>query len=345
MSKKIRYWLAQILGWGAYYSLITFAAYSVRPELFTINYFWELLVDFLISIFFTHMVRLIFIRFEWVNWRFSKLILPIIGVSILTGASIYGGQVLFNHFYSSFDSGEQVLLWQHFFGMGWYAVICMFWNTIYFIYHISQRSIKQEVSNLKLKANNKEIQLKNLQSQLNPHFLFNSLNGIRALVDLDPELSKKSITRLSSLLRISLQFGKQNLVSIEEEIQLVQHYLELEKMRFEDRLHFSFDLDDELSTKKIPPFTIQLLAENAIKHGVSRRKEGGEIRINSYSEGEWTVLEVKNSGKLQDKVDLGVGLMNIRKRLLLQYGRANAQFNLDQVENEEAVLAIIKVKA
>lgn len=344
MSKSSRYWLAQFLGWGAYYFLMTFAAYSVRPELMTTEYFIEVGVDYIMSIFFTHLARLVFIRFDWVTWRFSKLILPVFGISILTSVVIYFGQFLYNMAFSS-NAREEITFGQHLFVIAWYTVICMFWNTIYFVYHFSQKSINQEVSNLKLKANNKEIQLKNLQSQLNPHFLFNSLNGIRALVDLDPELSKKSITRLSSLLRISLQFGKENLVSIDEEIQLVNHYLELEKMRFEDRLRFSVDIQDGIETKKIPPFTIQLLAENAIKHGISMRKEGGEILISASSSDDWTVLEVKNSGKLQDKVDLGVGLMNIRKRLLLQYGRENAQFHLNQLENEEAVLAQIKIKA
>lgn len=338
------YWLAQILGWGAYYVLMAFAAYSVRPELLTFNYFIETMFHFAISILFTHLGRLIFLRFEWLNWRMSKLILPVLGISILTSFLIYCGVYTYSELFSTAELENKISFSQRLLIVGWYSILCLLWNTIYFVYHISQKSINQEVSNLKLKANNKEIQLKNLQSQLNPHFLFNSLNSIRALVDLDPELSKKSITRLSSLLRISLQFGKQNLVSIEDEIQLVEHYLKLEKMRFEDRLHFSISVENGLETKKIPPFTIQLLAENAIKHGISMRKAGGEISILAYPEEKWTVLEVKNSGKLQGKVDLGVGLMNIRKRLLLQYGRENAQFNLNQLEGEENVLAQIKIK-
>lgn len=344
MKKNTRYWLAQFIGWGAYYLLMAFALYTIKPSFFNWSYVVESLVHYNLSVALTHLGRFIFIRFQWLNWSMGKLVLPVIGVSILTSVIMYSGIFTYDSLFSTTQLDENITYWSHLLIIGWYTILCLLWNVIYFTYHFSQKSIKQEVSNLKLKANNKEIQLKNLQSQLNPHFLFNSLNGIRALVDLEPQMAKKSITRLSSLLRISLQFGKQNLVSIEDEIQLVQHYLELEKMRFEHRLNFSFHLEKELLTKKIPPFTLQLLVENAIKHGISQRKKGGEVLILVYPEQEWTVIEVKNSGTMQEKVDLGVGLTNIRKRLLLQYGRKNASFTLNQIEGEEVVLAKVKIK-
>lgn len=344
MKKNTRYWLAQLIGWGAYYLLMAFALYTIKPSFFNWSYVVESLVHYILSVSLTHLGRFIFIRFQWLNWSMGKLVLPVIGVSILTSVIMYSGIFTYDSLFSTTQLDENITYWSHLLIIGWYTILCLLWNVIYFTYHFSQKSIKQEVSNLKLKANNKEIQLKNLQSQLNPHFLFNSLNGIRALVDLEPQMAKKSITRLSSLLRISLQFGKQNLVSIEDEIQLVQHYLELEKMRFEHRLNFSFHLEKELLTMKIPPFTLQLLVENAIKHGISQRKKGGEVLILVYPEQEWTVIEVKNSGTMQEKVDLGVGLTNIRKRLLLQYGRKNASFTLNQIEGEEIVLAKVKIK-
>lgn len=340
----MRYWLAQVLGWGAYYVLIVLAAHSIDTEKLSFEYVLEITFDYLSSIFFTHLGKLVFIRFKWLDWSLSKLILPVIGISIITATLIYLSDSLFDYFFVLIPE-ENLVLWQHIVVIGLYSVLCFLWNTIYFVYHISQKSRKQELSNLKLQANNKEIQLKNLQSQLNPHFLFNSLNSIRALVDLDPDLSKKSITRLSSLLRISLQFGKHNLVSIKDEIQLVEHYLKLEKMRFEDRLHFQIDISEDLLNQKIPPFTIQLLVENAIKHGISQRKQGGEIQVVIFLEDEWMVLNVHNSGTLKSKVDLGVGLINIRKRLLLQYGKENIRFTLDQIEGEENVLAQIKIRA
>ena len=113
----------------------------------------------------------------------------------------------------------------------------------YLAFIFIEQNRQQEIQRLKLSASEKEIELKNLRAQLNPHFLFNSLNSIRALVGLDPEQAKSAITRLSSLLRHSINLGKQTLVSLEDEIELVKNYLELEKIRFEERLQINYDID------------------------------------------------------------------------------------------------------
>lgn len=192
-----------------------------------------------------------------------------------------------------------------------------------------------------MEASRNEIELKNLRTQLNPHFLFNSLNNIRALIELEPSKAKYAVTTLSNLLRKSLMMGKVNLVSIEDEIEIVSNYLDLEKIRFEERLRISWDIDPELTTLLIPPFSIQLLVENAIKHGISNLIEGGEICIRTKLINQTIVLQVENTGTLKNEIDLGIGVENARRRLEIQYN-GTATFDLYQDQNK--VISKITIK-
>tara|TARA_R110002050_G_scaffold52424_4_gene119656 strand:- start:117 stop:872 length:756 start_codon:yes stop_codon:yes gene_type:complete len=212
-------------------------------------------------------------------------------------------------------------------------ILVLFWNAIYFTFHFFQQSRRQEVSNLELKASNRESELKNLRSQLNPHFLFNSLNSIRALIDLEPDKAKVSITTLSNLLRQSLILGRQHQVSLEEEMQLAKNYLELEKVRFEERLKVEWELTPGLENFQVPPFTLQMMVENAIKHGISNLKDGGTVKVSVNESEKEVTISVTNSGTLSGVIDLGVGIKNIKKRLLLQYGE-NAIFILSEEDNK-----------
>ncbi len=172
--------------------------------------------------------------------------------------------------------------------------------------------------------------MKNLRSQLNPHFLFNSLNSIRALVDIEPAKAKTSITTLSNLLRQSLVLGRENLVPLESELNVSKSYLDLERVRFEERLNVEWDIDNNLEDFQVPPFSLQMMVENAIKHGISNLKNGGVVRIKAYAADERVCIQVINSGNLQEVMDLGVGIQNIQKRLELQYGD-NASFALREL--------------
>jgi two-component system LytT family sensor kinase len=118
-----------------------------------------------------------------------------------------------------------------------------------------------------------DAQLKNLTAQLNPHFLFNSLNSIKALVVENPESARRAIDLLSDLLRTSLYGREDALISIKNELAMVKDYLELEKMRMEDRLEVDIEVDNELLAVQIPPLCIQTLVENSIKHGIDKQKK------------------------------------------------------------------------
>jgi LytS/YehU family sensor histidine kinase len=158
---------------------------------------------------------------------------------------------------------------------------------------------------------------------------------------LDPDQAKINVTKLSGLLRKSLILGKEQLVTLEEELAIVNDYLDLEKVRFEERVTIFQEHDQSLLNRQIPPFILQTLVENAIKHGVSKRIEGSTIWIRSYMDYDVAKLEVSNEGNLEHNEDAGIGIANTMRRLELQY-RGKAHFEL--FEKDGIVHAVITIK-
>jgi LytS/YehU family sensor histidine kinase len=202
------------------------------------------------------------------------------------------------------------------------SVIFILWSLLYFLFHFIQNYRKEEIKNLQWQALSTEVELNKLKSQLNPHFIFNSMNSIRALVDENPEKSKDSITQLSNILRSSLLMGRKKRISLREELQLVNDYLSLEQTRFEERLKVVFKIEEGAMEHKIPPMMLQTLVENGIKHGISQLAEGGIIKIGARKEGKNLILTIENTGNFrqEDEREPGFGLLNSRQRLFLLYG-------------------------
>jgi LytS/YehU family sensor histidine kinase len=169
----------------------------------------------------------------------------------------------------------------------------------------------------------REIELNSLKAQLNPHFMFNSMNSIRALVDEDPGLAKTAITQLSTILRSSLLIGKRKTIPLEEELNVVRSYLALESIRYEERLSVNIEVESGASTCHVPPLMLQTLVENAIKHGISKLTKGGSISLNAIIKNGSLYIRIENTGKFERKnrnKESGIGLANTRKRLDLLYG-------------------------
>jgi len=214
-----------------------------------------------------------------------------------------------------------------------YSFVYLFiWNCIYFIYHYIEKSRKQQVDTLKLEALVKELELKTIKAHINPHFIFNSLNGIRALVDENPERARKAVTELSNILRSSMQVEKAETINFEKELNIVKDYLALENMRFEDRLKVIYEIDEDTLDQQVPPMMLQTLVENAIKHGISKQLNGGVVKIISDFKNRNHELIVQNTGYLNGALNgyEGFGLSSTQDRLHLLYGdRAN--FEIRQV--------------
>jgi LytS/YehU family sensor histidine kinase len=194
----------------------------------------------------------------------------------------------------------------------------------YFAYIYFVRSRREEIRNLRLETANRENQLNTLRAQMNPHFMFNALNGIRGLIDEDPEQAKRSITQLSAILRNAMASVKRKLVPLGEEIDIVKAYLALEHMRYEERLRYTVDVPPELEREQVPPMLLQTLVENAVRHGIATLVEGGDLHVSVHRAPDGMVLTVRNTGDYQpanSKSDRkGIGLRNTRRRLELIYG-------------------------
>ncbi len=221
-----------------------------------------------------------------------------------------------------------------------YAFLFFLWTVFYFTYHYFERYNKS----LKYDASMIEIELNNLKSQLNPHFIFNALNSIRALVDENPSKSKQAINQLSNILRNSLASDKKGLTKFEDELKIVKDYLGLESIRFEERLKTEFDIHPESQKFLVPPLMIQTLVENGIKHGISKLTPGGLIQLKTYVTNNHLKIHIRNSGHLLNgakRSKSGLGLKNTVQRLKLIYGD-EASFRIVN-ENDNFVLTEIVI--
>ncbi len=169
-----------------------------------------------------------------------------------------------------------------------------------------------------------EARLSSLESRVRPHFLFNTLNSISALIRENPDKAERTVEQLAALLRFSLDAANQKTVSLGEEIKIVRDYLEIEKTRFGERLKFSYTIDEATKNIGIPPFALQTLVENSIKHAVSQNRAGGEIRIFARLEDDFLRLEVWDDGAGFDENDISEnhGLDNLQSHLAALYGES-----------------------
>lgn len=206
------------------------------------------------------------------------------------------------------------------------------WNSIYFIYHYIAESRRQQVDKLKLEALVKTLELKTIKAHINPHFIFNALNSIRALIDENPERARQAVTALGNILRSSMYSDQQEIIPLEKELKIVEDYLALEQIRFEDRLVVVYEIDPETLKNFIPPMMLQMLVENAIKHGIGKSIKGGQVKIISKNSEEFFNLVVQNTGTLDNAINTeGFGLQSTESRLALLFG-GKAKFTITALD-------------
>lgn len=234
------------------------------------------------------------------------------------------------------------------------SLLLLGWLCLYFFYHTFDRFNRSEIERLRLSTAVKDAELRALKSQVNPHFIFNSLNSLRALIDENPGRAREAVTQLANLLRYSLQSGQLETVPFEDELRIVNDYLSLEQVRHEERLRVRLDVAPETLALPIPPLLLQTLVENAVKYGISTRPEGGEIAIVARRQNDSLLLRVTNPGELTPAVarprtaSTGVGLRNAAERLRLLFGeRATLQLREDAPELvvAEAVVPLLSLHA
>ena len=169
-----------------------------------------------------------------------------------------------------------------------------------------------------LRASALKSELTALKAQLNPHFLYNTFNTINASLPKEQESTRELIAGLADMFRYQLRGSKQDLVKLEDEIEFVSKYLELEKARFGDRLTITYDIDQGVKEAQIPPMILQPIVENAVKHGISPKVDGGEISISAKKDGNKIAIKICDTGvgiQKEKEVSQGIGLTNTKLRL------------------------------
>ncbi len=225
-------------------------------------------------------------------------------------------------------------------GRFWWDIIFTFilislWLLVYMVWHYLERNRLGELDKLSLEKIVKELELKTIKSHINPHFIFNSLNSIRALVDENPQRARSAITELANILRSSLQVEKMETVPLHKELGIVKDYLALEQIRFEERLKIEMDIDEDTLEQPVPPMMLQTLVENAIKHGISKKIDGGIIRIISRFVNDHFELVVQNTGLLSTAIDNeGFGIKSTRDRLKFLY-KTNSDFQIQNINGNK----------
>ncbi len=234
------------------------------------------------------------------------------------------GKTFFQHF-----DVRMILGWQFTFGlMNYFLVAGIYYTMIYY-----QNFREKELAETNLKLLSRDAELKALKLQLNPHFLFNSLNSVNALITENAALARKMIAKLAEFFRMTLDIHDQQFISLQDELWYAEAYREIEEIRFGDKMQYEEELDATLLTKRVPSMLLQPLLENAIKHGIANRLDGGLIRLVIKAVDQKIRIEVTNPINRDSRIVVeklltnGTGLSNLKKRL-------------DQLYNENYKLAI-----
>ncbi len=327
-SRTLRYWKYQLLGWGLvslYWAYIVYIKdhYSVFHTL--INFIF----DVLIGISLTQAYRLIIGKSSRKSFNTGSVTQLAVAIVILSIFFMFLVNLKWYVYWSSIkghnpDFITSLFFWDPPFITG--LRLMSIWVLAYHLYHYYEQQLALTAHNAELSVLAKQVQIDHLTNKLNPHFLFNSLNSVKSLISENPVKAKRSIDLLSDLLRSSL-YIRSNLTTVQDELQLVYDYIELEKLRFEERLQLESSVDEEVLEYKIPVLCIQTLIENAVKHGIQNSIEGGVILLVIKKKIDLLEIVVQNPGQLTFEAGLqhrGFGLESLKKRLLLQYQKRAA---------------------
>ena len=322
-NKNRAFWQLQIAGWGGAMVLraMTSAA-NDKPLSFFLLVLIATITGFSISLILSVIYRQLFRRRPLVTWGGTAIALALaVSVSAFINAWVI----------SLYQAGGEASFTQLFLGVFYIDLTLLgAWSALYYAINFFLQ-VEQQADQLShLEAQATSAQLAMLRYQLNPHFLFNTLNSISTLVLLkQTESANAMLSRLSSFLRHTLINEAGTRVTLAEEVETLQLYLDIERMRFEERLRTDFQIEPEAAKGLLPSLLLQPLVENAIKYAVSPLEEGAQIRVTAKIVGRMLRLTVSDTGpgvqagrqgSATDTVSTGVGLPNIRDRLAQAYG-------------------------
>lgn len=313
------YWVYQVLGWGGWWLFETQAVDTERVTDPSAAWF-RLGAEFL-ALLLSHVYRGGIHYCHWRELTWAKLLPRVVGACLLLGV-LHTGVIwpiiapLLQENMPTLSPGL-VYFWT---SVGT-ALLFLGWSAIYFGYQHQRALTDLQLRQTQLESAAHEAALAALRMQVNPHFLFNSLNTLRALIDENPARASEAVTQLAKVFRASLTTSRTRLIPLSEELETVEAYLDLEKLRLEERLRIEARIDPATLPHSVPPFLLQTLVENAVKYGIAPSQEGGVIHYESKLVGTQLVLRVTNPGQLATgSSSTGIGLKNARERLQLLFG-------------------------
>lgn len=315
------YWICQIAGWGSFTAYVLAGYLFAAPERHVWDFFSIIFSNAVLCPAISHELRRqIYLR-DWLHRPLLQVVPTFIGLTvaisaILTTAVCVGAAVV----------THVEIVWQMpvsiFFGFAW---AFGGWLVIYFSVHGRRR---REALQLELAVVSRDAQLRSLRAQINPHFLFNSLNSLRHLILADPQRAVTMVTGLADLLRYSLASDRSDMVPLGDELAIVDEYLGLEQVRLEERLRVERAIEPATLPARVPPMLVQSLVDNAIKHGIATLPQGGLVRLSARIDGPAVEILIANTGTFtRASRGTGYGLTNAQERLRLLYdGSASLTF-------------------
>ena len=325
--QRNQFWIFQLIGWLALVVILILLSILFNPP--TAGYFVSLALTYtgsaLIAAILTTGLRIIY-RWTWESGFIVRFLLAWFG-SLFTAYLWQLAQIDLASMLLDTATIEERVLFGEFLIFSY--PLMLFWSGFYFIIKYYQLFQIEKEKGLRSEALAHEAQLLMLRYQLNPHFLFNTLNAISTLVlSKATEQANEMVTKLSKFLRYSLDHSPLDRVSLSHELETSGLYLDIEKVRFADRLRLEFDIEAGTEAALVPTMILQPIIENSIKHGITKNEEGGSITIRARKKQSLLTLEVSDDGpgfsvdedEQQMSLSKGVGISNIRNRLQVIYG-------------------------
>lgn len=335
-NSKSLFWILNISGWGGYAVLnylMGIAGHDKAPDYISPSLMYAaggLLV--------TYWLRYIY---KWAWDMRPWLSLLVSGVGAITATVLFAGyrSFVYVHLYESFRLGSLPLT-EYFYSLELTLSLYVIgtWSGLYFGIKYYRMVQQQRVQVLTATSVAHEAQLRTLRHQLNPHFLFNTLNAISTLVlEGENDTADRMLTRLSAFLRSTLDRDPMQKVTLREEVEALDLYLELERLRFDDRLEINLEIEKPAYRSLVPSMILQPLIENAVRHATTVSEAGGSITIAGRVEDDMLCLSVADKGPriadpgiLSNRTSSGVGLTNTRERLQVLYGESH-RFSVEDV--------------
>ncbi|MEX0740903.1 MAG: histidine kinase [Pseudohongiella sp.] len=326
IRREVQFWLFQLLGWGIWVVMLVLRDLTFVPAEYMLERISVFLLDAAIGMALTSGLRILY-RAVWEQMVFLRIVAVVLGcwiasqawrpLKVLITDSDFGASVdLTGYGWVSFTSMVPISM-----------SILLIWSVLYFCIKYYQLFQHEKEKSLRSEALAHEAQLRMLRYQLNPHFLFNTLNAISTLILVkSTDQANAMVTRLSKFLRYSLEHDPLDKVDLDHELSSLNLYLDIEKVRFEERLGIEVDLASETERALVPSMILQPLVENSIKHAIARSEEGGTIWISARRcENNQLCITVADDGpgSVSHPTSIGVGLKNIRDRLQEIYGDAH----------------------